>query len=80
MSKRLPGIQDGERTVEEIDMARFVKLGRGMQEVLQEVENALVQAGYDDFRRVDRARLVSRDPTPEAGHRIAGRALSLRSL
>ncbi len=34
MSKRLPGIQDGERNAEEIDVARFVKL---------------MEAGYDDF-------------------------------
>jgi hypothetical protein len=49
MSKPLPGIQDGERNVEEIDVARFVKLGRGIQEALQGVENALMEAGYDDF-------------------------------
>jgi hypothetical protein len=34
MSKQLPGIQDGERNAEEIDVARFVKL---------------MEAGYDDF-------------------------------
>lgn len=47
MSERFPGISDDD--VCDIQMARFVKLGRGIQEVLQDVENALVEAGYDDF-------------------------------
>ena len=31
------------------EMARFVKQGRDIREVLQAVEDALVGAGYDDF-------------------------------
>jgi hypothetical protein len=30
-------------------MASFVKQGLGIKERLQEIENALVEAGYDDF-------------------------------
>jgi hypothetical protein len=31
------------------DMRRFVQQGGGIREVLQAVEDALVDAGYDDF-------------------------------
>ena len=31
------------------ELARFAKQGRGVHEVLQAVENALIDAGYDDF-------------------------------
>lgn len=31
------------------EMRRFVAQGRGVREVLQAVEDALVDAGYDDF-------------------------------
>jgi hypothetical protein len=31
------------------DLRRFAQQGRGIREVLQAVEDALVDAGYDDF-------------------------------
>jgi hypothetical protein len=46
MSERLPGIDSDEC---DEDMRRFVKMGRRIQEVLQEVENSLMAAGHDDF-------------------------------
>jgi hypothetical protein len=46
MSERLPGITDDDRLD---DKARTGKQGLGIKERLQEVENALMDAGYDDF-------------------------------
>ena len=31
------------------ELARFAKQGRGVREVLQAVEDALIDAGYDDY-------------------------------
>lgn len=31
------------------EMASFANLGRGLQEAPQQAENALIEAGYDDF-------------------------------
>jgi hypothetical protein len=30
-------------------MASFVKMGRDIQDILQSVEEALIEAGFDDF-------------------------------
>ncbi len=55
MRERFPCTADEDCNDE---MASFAKLGRGLQEVLQGVENALMAAGYDDFRCRDRARFL----------------------
>ena len=36
-------------TVERDEMRSFIEQGWGIEEILQAVENALVDAGYDDF-------------------------------
>jgi hypothetical protein len=36
-------------TNEPDELGRFAKQGRGIREILQTVEDALVDAGYDDF-------------------------------
>ena len=46
MSERLPRITDDDRLDDE---ARIGNQGLGIKERLQEVENALMHAGYDDF-------------------------------
>ena len=49
MSERFPRIPDDVEAGCDQEMATFAKVGRGIQNVLQEVENALMEAGYDDF-------------------------------
>ena len=50
MSERLPRItDDAAEAASSEEMAQFVRVGRGIQDVLQQVENALVDAGYADF-------------------------------
>ena len=31
------------------ELAQFARMGRGIREILQAVEDALIDAGYDDF-------------------------------
>jgi hypothetical protein len=49
MSERFPLIPDDAEAGCNQEVASFVKVGRGVQEVLQSVEDMLMDAGYDDF-------------------------------
>ena len=52
-------------------MRRFVQQGRGVREVLQAVEDALVDAGYDDFVVVTKQGSFRWQKVERAGEELA---------